>query len=52
MGDLNSKLRFAFEIYDMDRDERISPDDIRFVLSHIPFIRSIDKETPDSLNIR
>ena len=52
LGDLNIKLFLTYQIYDMDRDGKISPEDIRFVLSHIPFIRSIEEQTPESLGIR
>jgi len=52
MGDLDAKLRFTFQIYDMDKDEKITPEDIRFVLSHIPFVRNCENETPNSLIIR
>ena len=52
MGDLNTKLLFTFQIFDLDKDGHITPDDIRFIMSHIPFVRSLEHETPDSLNIR
>ena len=31
-----AKLRLVFDIFDFDMDERISGEDIRSVLSHIP----------------
>lgn len=52
MGTMDEKLKFTFQIYDLDRDNRITPDDIRYVLSHVPFVRSIENETPNSLLIR
>ena len=52
MGDLNDKMQMTFNIFDQDTDGIISREDIRFIMSHIPFVRSIDGDTPNSLQFK
>ena len=42
-------MKFTFNVFDYDRDGFITVEDIRFILSHIPFVRSADDESPQSL---
>ena len=37
IGDLESKIKFTFEMYDFDNDEYISPEDVRIMMSYMPF---------------
>lgn len=41
IGDLNKKMRFTFNMYDFDGDGYITPEDIRIMLSYMPFKRNI-----------
>ena len=37
IGDLDSKIRFTFNMYDFDNDGLITPEDIRIMMSYMPF---------------
>jgi hypothetical protein len=37
IGDLDVKMRFTFDMYDFDNDELITSEDIRIMLSYMPF---------------
>lgn len=41
IGDLNKKMRFTFNMYDFDGDGYITPDDVRIMMSYMPFKRNI-----------
>ena len=41
MGDLNKKMKFTFNMYDFDNDGYISTEDIRIIMSYMPFKRNI-----------
>lgn len=41
MGDLDSKMRFTFDMYDFDNDGFITPEDVRIMMSYMPFNRDI-----------
>lgn len=41
IGDLSKKMRFTFNMYDFDGDGYITPEDIRIMLSYMPFKRNI-----------
>lgn len=41
IGDLNKKMRFCFNMYDFDGDGFITPDDVRIMLSYMPFKRNV-----------
>jgi len=41
IGDLNKKMRFTFNMYDFDNDGYITPEDIRIMLSYMPFNRNV-----------
>lgn len=41
MGDLDTKMKFTFDMYDFDNDEYITPEDIRIMMSYMPFQRNI-----------
>lgn len=40
-SDTETKLKFAFDLYDFDRDSYIIPDDVRLILSHIPIENTV-----------
>jgi hypothetical protein len=37
IGDLDAKMRFTFDMFDFDNDELITSEDIRIMLSYMPF---------------
>lgn len=41
IGDINKKMRFCFNMYDFDGDGFITPDDVRIMLSYMPFKRNV-----------
>ena len=41
MGDLDQKMRFTFDMYDFDNDGCITPEDVRIMMSYMPFNRDI-----------
>lgn len=41
IGDLDTKMRFTFNMYDFDNDKYITPEDIRIMISYMPFQRNI-----------
>lgn len=41
IGDLESKMRFTFNMYDFDDDGFITPEDVRIMMSYMPFDRNI-----------
>ena len=41
MGDLSQKMKFTFNMYDFDNDGLISAEDIRIIMSYMPFKRNI-----------
>ena len=41
IGDLDSKMRFTFNMYDFDDDGYITPEDVRIMMSYMPFDRNI-----------
>lgn len=49
MGDLNSKIQFTFNMYDFDNDGLISAEDIRIIMSYMPFNRNIQLQNVPSL---
>ena len=41
IGDLDSKMHFTFNMYDFDDDGYITPEDVRIMMSYMPFDRNI-----------
>lgn len=41
IGDLDSKMRFTFNMYDFDDDGLITPEDVRIMMSYMPFDRNV-----------
>lgn len=41
IGDLDTKMKFTFQMYDFDNDGWITPEDIRIMMSYMPFNRNI-----------
>jgi len=41
-SDTETKLKFAFDMYDFDRDSYIVPEDVRLILSHVPIENSVE----------
>ena len=41
IGSLDTKIRFTFDMYDFDNDSYITPEDMRIMLSYMPFERNI-----------
>lgn len=40
-GSITDKIRLTFKIYDFDNDGYITPEDIRLVMSYMPFHRKV-----------
>jgi Ca2+-binding EF-hand superfamily protein len=40
-SNLESKIKFTFDIYDFDKDGYITRDDVKIILSHIPIENSV-----------
>lgn len=36
MGNKKQKLKIAFNCYDVDKDESISKEEVKFILKHVP----------------
>jgi hypothetical protein len=34
-------MRFTFEMYDFDNDDFVTPEDIRIMMSYMPFNRNV-----------
>jgi hypothetical protein len=49
IGDLNKKMRLTFNMYDFDGDGYITPEDIRIMLSYMPFKRNIQIQNVQNL---
>ena len=49
MGDLNKKMKFTFNMYDFDNDGYISTEDIRIIMSYMPFKRNIQLQNVSSM---
>lgn len=41
IGDLDQKMKFTFEMYDFDGDGFITPEDVRIMMSYMPFKRNV-----------
>ena len=41
LGDLDQKMKFTFEMYDFDSDGYITPEDVRIMMSYMPFNRNV-----------
>ena len=41
LGTLEQKMRFTFNMYDFDGDGYITPEDVRIMMSYMPFNRNI-----------
>lgn len=41
LGDLESKMLFTFEMYDFDNDGFVTSEDVRIMMSYMPFDRNI-----------
>lgn len=41
IGDLETKMRFTFAMYDFDGDGYITPEDVRIMMSYMPFDRNV-----------
>jgi len=48
-GDLDSKMKFTFEMYDFDQDGLITPEDIRIMMSYMPFQRNVQLQNVQGL---
>jgi hypothetical protein len=48
MSDVDTKIKFTFELYDFQKLGRISPEYVRLIMSYIPFVRDTDGETPNT----
>lgn len=40
IGTLDEKIKFTFKMYDFDNDKIITPEDVRLILSYMPFNRN------------
>lgn len=40
-SNLDSKIKFTFDIYDFDKDGYITKEDVRLILSHIPIENTV-----------
>lgn len=49
IGDLDSKMQFTFEMYDFDNDGFITPEDVRIMMSYMPFNRNIPVQNVQGL---
>jgi Ca2+-binding EF-hand superfamily protein len=49
IGDLEAKMRFTFNMYDFDDDGYITPEDIRIMLSYMPFNRNVQLQQVQGL---
>lgn len=49
IGDLDQKMRFAFEMYDFDNDGYITAEDIRIFMSYMPFNRNVQFNNVQSM---
>lgn len=47
IGNLNEKIRFTFQMYDFDNDGFITPEDIRIMMSYMPFDRGVQLSEVD-----
>jgi Ca2+-binding EF-hand superfamily protein len=43
-GDYSDLTKFIFKVYDFNRDNYITPEDIRLVLSYVPVNSGLPKE--------
>ena len=41
IGDLDEKIKFTFKMYDFDNDGFITPEDIRILMSYMPFDHNV-----------
>lgn len=41
IGELDDKIKFTFKMYDFDNDGYITPEDIRILMSYMPFDRNV-----------
>lgn len=41
IGSLESKMKLTFDMYDFDSDGFITPEDVRIVMSYMPFNRNV-----------
>lgn len=46
VGDIDTKMRFTFKMYDFDNDNYITAEDIRIMLSYMPFQRYAPLQAP------
>lgn len=49
IGDLDQKMKFAFEMYDFDNDGYITAEDIRIFMSYMPFNRNVQFNNVQSM---
>ena len=42
LGDLDSKMFFTFEMYDFDNDGKITPEDVRIMMSYMPINKNVN----------
>jgi len=49
IGDLDQKMRFTFQMYDFDNDGMITPEDIRIMMSYMPFNRNVQIQNVQSM---
>ena len=47
IGNLNEKIKFTFQMYDFDNDGYITPEDIRIMMSYMPFDRGVQLSEVD-----
>lgn len=48
MSKFEVKMKLTFDMYDFDQDENVTKEDIRLVLSYIPFKNSpVEENSPD-----
>lgn len=41
LGDLDSKIKFTFEMYDFDNDGFVTAEDVRIMMSHMPISQNV-----------
>lgn len=49
IGDLDEKIKFTFKMYDFDNDGFITPEDIRILMSYMPFDHNVQLQDVEGI---